>query len=68
MAQSNHHRPDDPAGDEKRAGHRGCGGARSFRLDASASARHNLVPNRPVSAADKACAVGFRSRVGQARP
>lgn len=67
MAQSNHPRPDCPAGNEDGTDHRGCGGARSSRLDPSDLARHNLVPNRPVSVDDKACIVGFRGCLGEVR-
>jgi hypothetical protein len=69
MAQSNHHRPGIPAGDDERLAYRTSSSARQSHPDPSASARHTVGTTRlPVCATDEPCAVEPRVCVGQARP
>jgi len=68
MAQSNHRRPDSPAGDEERPACRTAGGASQSHRDLSAFAGHSLGATRlPVSATDEPRALETRVCVGQAR-
>lgn len=68
MAQSNHHRPDSPAG-ELQPARRHCGDASRAHRAPSASPRGSFGATRlPVPATDEPRIVGARVCVGRARP